>query len=54
MFVIANIDNNEIIIDEQSLTLDETTTDQFLLLEHSATSGSGYSVRVVDQVKTED
>jgi hypothetical protein len=50
LFVVAEIDNNEIIIDERILTLDETATDQFLILEHSDESGSGYAVRIVDQV----
>lgn len=54
LFVVAEIDNNEIIIDEQILVLDETETDQFLILEHSIESSSGYEVRVVDQNSTDD
>ena len=49
LFVVAEIDNNEIIIDEQILVLDETETDQFLILEHSIESSSGYAVRVIAQ-----
>ncbi len=50
VFVIAEIDNNDIIIDELTLTLDEESKDQFLLLEHSDTSSSGFALRIVDQV----
>ncbi|MFW8591545.1 hypothetical protein ACOI22_12135 [Glaciecola sp. 2405UD65-10] len=54
VFVVASIDNNEIILDELSLTLDEDSTDQFLILEHSDVNSSGYALRSVDQISGTD
>jgi hypothetical protein len=49
VFAVASIDNNDIILDELSLTVDETTSDLFLLLEHDEDSSDGFKLRVVDQ-----
>lgn len=49
VFAIANIDNNEIILDELSLTVDETTSDLFLILEHQTQSSEGFALRAVAQ-----
>lgn len=54
VFVVATIDSNDIILDELYLTLDEDSKDQFLILEHSDESSSGFALRAVDQVVTED
>lgn len=54
VFVLATIDNNDIILDELTLTLDEDSEDQFLILEHSVTNSSGYALRSVDQVSGTD
>lgn len=50
VFVLATINNNEIILDELNLTLDADSKDQFLILEHSVSNSSGYSLRAIDQV----
>ena len=49
VFAIAEIDGNEIILDELSLTLDESSPDLFLLLEHDVQNSSGFSIQVADQ-----
>ena len=54
VFVIANIDNNDIILDELTLTLGEETKDQFLILERSLVNNSGYQLTVVDQISSQD
>jgi len=49
VFAVASIDNNDIIIDEFTLTLDEASKDQFLLLEYSDNNSSGFALKLVDQ-----
>lgn len=49
VFAVAEIDGNEIILDELTITLDEDSDDQFLLLEQDDVSGSGYSLNVFSQ-----
>jgi hypothetical protein len=48
--VLATIDNNDIILDELTLTLSEESQDQFLILEHDSSRSSGYAVRTANQV----
>jgi len=54
IFVVATIDNNDIILDELTLTLNEDSKDQFLILEHSDINSSGFALRAVDQVIEQD
>ncbi|WP_158525331.1 DUF4397 domain-containing protein [Glaciecola sp. KUL10] len=49
VFAVAEIDGNEIILDELTLTLDEDTEDQFLLLEQDDDAGSGYVLTLFSQ-----
>jgi hypothetical protein len=49
VFAVTEIDNQDVILDSFSLTLDENTAPQFLLLEHSDTSSSGYAMRLLSQ-----
>ncbi len=53
VLVVASIDNNDIILDDLSLTLSEETKDLFLILEQSDQSPSGYAIRIVDQVSVD-
>jgi ABC-type uncharacterized transport system fused permease/ATPase subunit len=46
---VAEIDGNEIILDELTMTLDEDSEDQFLLLEQDDASGSGYILSLFSQ-----
>lgn len=50
VYVLATIDNNDIILDELTLTLSENSQDQFLILEHDSSRSSGYAVRTANQV----
>jgi hypothetical protein len=49
VFAVAEIDGNEIILDELTMTLDEDSEDQFLLLEQDDASGSGYILSLFSQ-----
>lgn len=49
VFAIATIDNNDIILDEFSLTLSEDSDDLFVILEPSIVNSSGYALRTVSQ-----
>lgn len=53
VFVLATIDNNDIILDELTLTLSQDSQDQFLILEHDSSRSSGYAVRTANQVNTQ-
>jgi hypothetical protein len=53
VFVLATIDNNDIILDELTLTLSEESQDLFLILEHDSSRSSGYAVRTVNQVNNQ-
>jgi len=50
LFVVAEIDNNDIVLFESTVVLEDDTDDLFLILEDSLTSPSGYEVRIVSQV----
>ncbi|MDT0596367.1 hypothetical protein [Glaciecola petra] len=52
LFVVTEIDNNDIILHESTLVLDQESDDLFLLLEESESSASGYAVRVESQKTT--
>ncbi|WP_124748990.1 DUF4397 domain-containing protein [Alteromonas facilis] len=53
VFAIATIDGSDIILDSQSLSLDETSDELFLLLEVNDQSPSGYSLRTMPQRSVE-
>lgn len=46
---IAQIDNNDIVVAQQTLTIDESVDNLFLILEADETSGTDYSLRVMSQ-----
>lgn len=46
---IAQIDNNDIVVAQQTLTIDETVNNLFLILEADETSGTDYHLRVISQ-----
>ena len=50
VFAIATIDGTDIILDNQTLTLDEESDEQFLLLESDIASATGYRMRFVSQI----
>lgn len=53
VFALASIDNNDIILDEITLTLTEESQDQFLILEHDLANSSGYSLRTANQANSQ-
>lgn len=50
VYAIATLDGNDIILDSQSLTLNEDSDELFLLLESDVSSATGYRMRFVTQV----
>lgn len=49
VYAIANIDNRDIILDSQLLSVDENSNEQFLIFEKDAFSPTGYNMQFVDQ-----
>lgn len=50
VFAVASVDNQATILDSFSLTLNDDSASQFLLLEFDETSPSGYSLKLVSQL----
>ncbi len=49
VFAVATIDNQDIILDNFTLTLDENSEAQFLLFEHDDSASSGFNLNLVSQ-----
>lgn len=54
VYAIAEIDNNEIILDSFSLTLDEDSEELFLVLEEDITAATGYRMQLFPQISVEE
>jgi len=54
VYAIAEIDNNEIILDSFSLTLDEDSEELFLVLEEDMTAATGYRMQLFPQISVEE
>jgi len=49
VFTIGQLDSSEIILSSSELILDETSKDQFIILEKSDNSATGYNMKFVNQ-----